>query len=87
MFANTLTLLFENIARIVEEHQPFVETYYGKFPALKQNHLLFLLATDLGQAVFYVGYTEDLCLISSISSAWDTPKHLKCGVNAPVGQE
>ncbi|XP_068722014.1 conserved oligomeric Golgi complex subunit 4-like isoform X2 [Montipora capricornis] len=29
VFANTLTLLFENIARIVEEHQPFVETYYG----------------------------------------------------------
>lgn len=30
VFANTLTLLFENIARMVEEHQPFVETYYGK---------------------------------------------------------
>ncbi|CAH3042416.1 unnamed protein product [Pocillopora meandrina] len=29
VFANTLTLLFENIARMVEEHQPFVETYYG----------------------------------------------------------
>ena len=31
VFANTLTLLFEYIARMVEEHQPFVETYYGKF--------------------------------------------------------
>ena len=30
VFANTLTLLFENIARMVEEHQPFVETYYGE---------------------------------------------------------
>ncbi|CAH3192246.1 unnamed protein product [Porites evermanni] len=29
VFANSLTLLFENIARMVEEHQPFVETYYG----------------------------------------------------------
>ena len=31
VFATTLTLLFEYIARMVEEHQPFVETYYGKF--------------------------------------------------------
>ncbi|XP_031553701.1 conserved oligomeric Golgi complex subunit 4-like [Actinia tenebrosa] len=29
VFANSLTMLFENIARIVEEHQPFVETFYG----------------------------------------------------------
>lgn len=29
VFANTLTLLFEKIARMVEEHQPSVETYYG----------------------------------------------------------
>ncbi|XP_043937253.1 conserved oligomeric Golgi complex subunit 4 isoform X2 [Protopterus annectens] len=29
MFAETLTLLFEGIARIVETHQPIVETYYG----------------------------------------------------------
>ncbi|XP_067853743.1 conserved oligomeric Golgi complex subunit 4 [Heptranchias perlo] len=28
-FADTLTLLFEGIARIVETHQPIVETYYG----------------------------------------------------------
>lgn len=34
VFANTLTLLFENIARMVEEHQPFVETYYGEFGAV-----------------------------------------------------
>lgn len=31
VFANTLTLLFEKIARMVEEHQPSVETYYGLF--------------------------------------------------------
>ncbi|XP_072925779.1 conserved oligomeric Golgi complex subunit 4 [Hemitrygon akajei] len=28
-YADTLTLLFEGIARIVETHQPIVETYYG----------------------------------------------------------
>ena len=29
IFADTLTLLFEGIARTVEIHQPLVETYYG----------------------------------------------------------
>ncbi|XP_071957457.1 conserved oligomeric Golgi complex subunit 4-like [Antedon mediterranea] len=29
MFVDTLTLLFEEIARIVEIHQPLVETFYG----------------------------------------------------------
>ncbi|KAH9495947.1 Golgi transport complex subunit 4 [Bulinus truncatus] len=29
MFADALTLLFESIARVVEIHQPLVETYYG----------------------------------------------------------
>uniref|UniRef100_A0A3B3RD67 Conserved oligomeric Golgi complex subunit 4 n=1 Tax=Paramormyrops kingsleyae TaxID=1676925 RepID=A0A3B3RD67_9TELE len=29
MFADTLTLLLEGIARIIETHQPIVETYYG----------------------------------------------------------
>ncbi|XP_039618780.1 conserved oligomeric Golgi complex subunit 4 [Polypterus senegalus] len=29
VFADTLTLLFEGIARVVETHQPIVETYYG----------------------------------------------------------
>eukprot|EP00795_Rhopilema_esculentum_P001200 gene1200-15566_t len=29
IFADTLTLLFEGIARIVEDHQPLVDTYYG----------------------------------------------------------
>ncbi|XP_053558246.1 conserved oligomeric Golgi complex subunit 4 isoform X2 [Bombina bombina] len=29
LFADTLTLLFEGIARIVETHQPILETYYG----------------------------------------------------------
>lgn len=31
MFADTLTLLFEGIARVVEIHQPLVETYYGQY--------------------------------------------------------
>ena len=30
IFADTLTLLFEGIARTVEDHQPLVDTYYGK---------------------------------------------------------
>lgn len=29
IFADTITLLFEGIARIVEVHQPIIETYYG----------------------------------------------------------
>ncbi|ELU05879.1 hypothetical protein CAPTEDRAFT_225425 [Capitella teleta] len=29
MYADTMTLLFEAIARVVEIHQPLVETYYG----------------------------------------------------------
>ena len=31
LFADTITLLFEGIARIIEIHQPLVEKYYGKF--------------------------------------------------------
>lgn len=29
IYADTVTLLFESIARTVEIHQPLVETYYG----------------------------------------------------------
>lgn len=29
IFSDTMTLLFEGIARIVEIHQPIIETYYG----------------------------------------------------------
>ena len=29
-YADTITLLFEGIARVVEVHQPLVETYYGE---------------------------------------------------------
>lgn len=29
IFADTLTLLFEGIARTIEIHQPLIETYYG----------------------------------------------------------
>merc|ERR1712020_344711 len=29
IYADTLTLLFEGIARMVEIHQPLIETYYG----------------------------------------------------------
>ncbi|XP_059139126.1 conserved oligomeric Golgi complex subunit 4-like, partial [Physella acuta] len=40
IFADTLTMLFESIARAVEIHQPLVETYYGPGK-------LFLLLTTL----------------------------------------
>jgi conserved oligomeric Golgi complex subunit 4 len=30
LYADALTLLFEGIARVIEVHQPIVETYYGK---------------------------------------------------------
>lgn len=29
IYADTVTLLFESVARTVEIHQPLVETYYG----------------------------------------------------------
>jgi len=29
IYADTITLLFEDIARVIEIHQPLVETYYG----------------------------------------------------------
>ena len=29
IFAEALTMLYEDVARIVEAHQPLVETYYG----------------------------------------------------------
>jgi hypothetical protein len=29
IYADTLTLLFEGIARVIEIHQPLIETYYG----------------------------------------------------------
>lgn len=30
IYADTLTLLFEGIARIIEIHQPLIESYYGE---------------------------------------------------------
>lgn len=30
IYADTVTMLFESIARVVEIHQPLVETYYGE---------------------------------------------------------
>lgn len=29
VYADTITLLFEGIARLIETHQPLIETYYG----------------------------------------------------------
>ena len=30
LYSDTVTLLFEDIAKVVEIHQPLVETYYGE---------------------------------------------------------
>ena len=30
VFADIITKLFEDVAKVVEIHQPLVETYYGK---------------------------------------------------------
>ena len=40
IFADTLTLLFEGIARTVEIHQPIIETYYGPGRLLKVMSML-----------------------------------------------
>lgn len=34
-FADALTRLFENIAVIIDQHQPLVETHYGKGKMLR----------------------------------------------------
>ena len=39
LYADTLTLLFESIARVVEIHQPLVETYYGKYSTIARTHV------------------------------------------------
>ena len=40
IFADTLILVFETIAHIVEAHQPLVETYYGHFLDFLVQHEL-----------------------------------------------
>ncbi|XP_034948017.1 conserved oligomeric Golgi complex subunit 4 [Chelonus insularis] len=40
VYADTLTLLFEGIARIIEVHQPIIETYYGPGKLLKSISIL-----------------------------------------------
>jgi hypothetical protein len=31
LYADALTLLFEGVARVIEIHQPLLETFYGKY--------------------------------------------------------
>ena len=38
VFAETITMLYEDVARIVEAHQPLVETYYGKTMKISSLH-------------------------------------------------
>ena len=35
IFADTITQLFEGIARVIEDHQPLVDTYYGNQQKIK----------------------------------------------------
>ena len=42
IFADTLTLLFEGIARTVEVHQPLIETYYGPGQVAKGKFLILI---------------------------------------------
>lgn len=36
IYADTLTLLFEGIARVIEIHHPLIETYYGLYDFVMQ---------------------------------------------------
>ncbi|XP_011306177.1 conserved oligomeric Golgi complex subunit 4 [Fopius arisanus] len=40
IYADTMTLLFEGIARIIEVHQPIIETYYGPGRLLKTVEII-----------------------------------------------
>lgn len=40
VFADTITLLFEGIARIIEIHQPLIETYYGPGRLYSSVHII-----------------------------------------------
>ncbi|XP_063973340.1 conserved oligomeric Golgi complex subunit 4 [Diachasmimorpha longicaudata] len=40
IYADTMTLLFEGIARIIEVHQPIIETYYGPGRLLKTAQMI-----------------------------------------------
>ena len=42
IYADTLTLLYEGIARLIETYQPLVETYYGR--CMLENVLVHLYA-------------------------------------------
>lgn len=41
IFADTITFLFEEMAQLIVEHQPLVETYYGMFLLLTIVSLVF----------------------------------------------
>lgn len=53
MYADVLTVLLENVARIFEIHQPLVENYYGPeylvhlAEILQGNELVFHLTCDI----------------------------------------
>lgn len=41
VYADTLMLLYEGIARIVEDHQPLIEACYGEFDGLAISRFVF----------------------------------------------
>lgn len=61
IFADTLTLLFEGIARIVDIHQPLIETYYGPgritaVMTLLQVETFFVTYFQSSESIFNVGH-------------------------------
>lgn len=60
IFSDTMTLLFEGIARIVEIHQPIIETYYGPGRLLMTISILqkecdrYIISTNIYKKIMYI---------------------------------
>ena len=55
IYADTLTLLFEGIARMVEIHQPLIETYYGPGRLMTGSHFKIINPLIKLKSYFYIG--------------------------------
>ena len=56
-YADTATLLFEGIARIIEIHQPLVETYYGKEKKKVISNTLCIVFIGISTLLIHLTYT------------------------------
>lgn len=79
VYADVLTLLFEGLARIIDVHQPLIETYYGPgrlFSAVKilqgecdrQTRRVFMEFNKNRQINKKINHILDLCKMSTSSS-------------------